>query len=97
MSLDRSRQQIGRTLEVLVEGVDKKGLGTQARTRTNRIVHLHEPLAPGTFAHARIGAAAAHHLTGEIVPTPDARPRLKAETPPNAQARAGARRAHRLR
>ncbi len=70
VSLDRSRQQIGRTLEVLVEGVDKKGLGTQARTRTNRIVHLHEPLAPGTFAHARIGAAAAHHLTGEIVPTP---------------------------
>jgi tRNA-2-methylthio-N6-dimethylallyladenosine synthase len=70
ISLERSRAQIGRTFEVLVEGDDKKGLGTQARTRTNRIVHLHEALAPGTFAHARIRDAAAHHLAGEIVPTP---------------------------
>jgi tRNA-2-methylthio-N6-dimethylallyladenosine synthase len=70
VSLERSRAQIGRTLEVLVEGGDKKGLGMQARTRTNRIVHLRQALQPGSFAHARINDAAAHHLSGEVVPTP---------------------------
>jgi tRNA-2-methylthio-N6-dimethylallyladenosine synthase len=74
VSLARSRAQIGRTLEVLVEGGDKKGLATQARTRTNRIVHLQDTLAPGTFVHARITAAAAHHLAGEIVLRPESAP-----------------------
>ena len=72
MSLERSRAQIGRTVEVLVEGADRKGLGTQARTRTNRIVHLAEYAPPGTFLQARITAAAAHHLSGEVVPAPEA-------------------------
>ena len=43
---------------------------TQSRTRTNRIVHLREPLEPGTFATARITGAAPHHLSGEVVPVP---------------------------
>jgi tRNA-2-methylthio-N6-dimethylallyladenosine synthase len=67
ISLELAREQIGRTLEVLVEGADKKGLSMQARTRTNRIVHLTETLDPGAFVEARITAAAAHHLTGEVV------------------------------
>jgi tRNA-2-methylthio-N6-dimethylallyladenosine synthase len=71
MSLRSARHQVGRTLEVLVEGADKKGLGTQARTRTNRIVHLRTPLEPGNFVDVRVTAAAAHHLTGEVVPVPD--------------------------
>ena len=50
-----------------MEGTGKRGGSTQSRTRTNRIVHLDEPLAPGTFARARITDAAAHHLLGEVV------------------------------
>ena len=64
----RNRDQIGRTVEVLVEGEGKRLGSTQARTRTNRIVHLREPLAPGTFALAEITDAAAHHLLGRRVP-----------------------------
>ena len=54
-----SRAQVGRTLEVLVEGGDRKGRSTQARSRSNRIVHLPDPLEPGTFVDARVVAAAA--------------------------------------
>jgi tRNA-2-methylthio-N6-dimethylallyladenosine synthase len=72
ISLERSLEQLGRSLEVLVEGPDRKGRATQARTRTNRIVHLAEALEPGTFAHARIVSAHPHHLMGEIVPAPGA-------------------------
>jgi tRNA-2-methylthio-N6-dimethylallyladenosine synthase len=72
ISLERSRAQVGTAVEVLVEGGDRKGLATQARTRTNRIVHLAEPLPPGTFVDVRIIAAAAHHLTGELVRAPAA-------------------------
>jgi tRNA-2-methylthio-N6-dimethylallyladenosine synthase len=76
ISTERAEMQVGRTLEVLVEGGDKKGVSTQARTRTNRIVHLPDALAPGSFAWARITHAAAHHLAGEVVeaPAPDAVP-----------------------
>jgi tRNA-2-methylthio-N6-dimethylallyladenosine synthase len=70
----RSAAQLGTEVEVLVEGGDKKGISTQARTRTNRIVHLPDALEPGTFAQARIVAAATHHLSGELVPAPDAVP-----------------------
>jgi tRNA-2-methylthio-N6-dimethylallyladenosine synthase len=70
LSSASSRAQIGKTVEVLVEGADRKGLGTQARTRTNRIVHLSGTLPAGTFAFARITGAAAHHLSGELVPEP---------------------------
>ncbi len=70
ISHERSLAQVGRTVEVLVEGGDRKGRSTQSRTRTNRIVHLPDPLEPGTFAHARITDAAPHHLTGELAPAP---------------------------
>ncbi len=66
----RNLAQVGRTVEVLVEGVGKKAGSTQARTRTNRIVHLEERLDPGTFADAEITAAAAHHVLGTVVPAP---------------------------
>ncbi len=70
----RSAAQLGRVVEVLVEGGDKKGVSTQARTRTNRIVHLPDALEPGAFVHARIVATAAHHLAGELVPAPQPLP-----------------------
>jgi tRNA-2-methylthio-N6-dimethylallyladenosine synthase len=70
VSVERARRQLGTTVEVLVEGEGKRGPGSQGRTRTNRIVHLGEAVAPGTFARARIVGAAAHHLTGERMPAP---------------------------
>jgi tRNA-2-methylthio-N6-dimethylallyladenosine synthase len=67
----KNRDQVGSMVEVLVEGDGKKDGSTQARTRTNRIVHVREPLLPGTFAHAEITEAGAHHLLGRIVPAPE--------------------------
>ena len=72
ISLERSLEQVGGAFEVLVEGGDRKGRSTQSRTRTNRIVHLPDPLEPGTFVHARIVSAHPHHLMGEVVPAPEA-------------------------
>jgi tRNA-2-methylthio-N6-dimethylallyladenosine synthase len=68
ISLERARQQLGTEVEVLVEGAGRRGSSTQSRTRTNRIVHLAEPLDPATFVTARITGAAPHHLLGERVP-----------------------------
>jgi tRNA-2-methylthio-N6-dimethylallyladenosine synthase len=70
ISLEKAQAQVGTEREVLVEGTGSRRSSTQARTRTNRIVHLSEPIDPGTFVTARITDAASHHLTGEVVPTP---------------------------
>jgi len=70
ISLEKAQAQIGAELEVLVEGAGPRRSSTQARTRTNRIVHLDEAIDPGTFVTARITAAASHHLAGEVVPVP---------------------------
>ncbi len=66
ISLERNLEQVGSVVEVLVEGAGKKAGSTQGRTRTNRIVHLEESLAPGTFVEARIVSAAPHHLLGAV-------------------------------
>jgi tRNA-2-methylthio-N6-dimethylallyladenosine synthase len=70
ISAGRAQALVGTTLEVLVEGVDRTGRSSQSRSRTNRIVHLARRLGPGTFATARIVAAAPHHLTGEPLGEP---------------------------
>jgi tRNA-2-methylthio-N6-dimethylallyladenosine synthase len=70
ISLEKARAQVGTEAEVLVEGAGPRRSSTQSRTRANRIVHLAEPLDPGTFVTARITDAAAHHLCGEVVPAP---------------------------
>jgi tRNA-2-methylthio-N6-dimethylallyladenosine synthase len=72
ISGEKAASLLGETLEVLVEGGDRTGRSTQSRTRTNRIVHLVDELAPGTFAEARIVATAPHHLSGELVREPAA-------------------------
>jgi tRNA-2-methylthio-N6-dimethylallyladenosine synthase len=74
ISHGKNQAQVGRTFEVLIEGDGKKHGSTQARSRTNRIVHLATPLEPGAFVHARITIAAAHHLVGEVVPAPELAP-----------------------
>ncbi len=66
ISFERMREMEGRTVEILVEGVGRKG-GAQGRTRTNKVVHLAGDHQPGTFLDARIVAAHPHHLTGELV------------------------------
>ena len=70
ISLEKSREQLGAEVEVLVEGAGRRGSSTQSRSRTNRIVHLGQALEPGTFVMARITGAAAHHLAGEVVRQP---------------------------
>ena len=69
ISLERMRAQVGGTVEILTEGLGRKG-GTQARTRTNRVVHVARELPPGTFLHVRIASAHPHHLVGEPVAPP---------------------------
>ncbi|HYZ13830.1 MAG TPA: tRNA (N6-isopentenyl adenosine(37)-C2)-methylthiotransferase MiaB [Actinomycetota bacterium] len=66
ISLERMREQVGTTVEILVEGTGRKGR-LQGRTRTNRVVHLDGDHAPGTFLDTRIVAARSHHLEGELV------------------------------
>jgi tRNA-2-methylthio-N6-dimethylallyladenosine synthase len=68
ISLERAREQVGRVVEVLVEGGDRKGRSFASRTRTNRLVHLRERLDPGTFVWAAVTDAAPHHLVGALVP-----------------------------
>jgi tRNA-2-methylthio-N6-dimethylallyladenosine synthase len=70
ITAERNRRQVGELVEVLVEGDGKRAGSTQSRTRTNRIVHLREPLPAGTFAMVEITEAAAHHLLGRVVRTP---------------------------
>jgi tRNA-2-methylthio-N6-dimethylallyladenosine synthase len=72
ISGEKASALLGTTLEVLVEGDDPAGRSTQARTRTNRIVHLPDDLQPGSFVTARIVATAPHHLRGELVREPAA-------------------------
>ena len=65
IALERAREQIGTTHELLIEGRGRKG-GAQGRTRTNRVVHLEADVAPGTFVEARVVSAHPHHLVGEL-------------------------------
>jgi len=71
VSLERMREQVGTTAEVLVEGTGRKGR-TQGRTRTNRVVHVDGDHSPGDFIEARIVDAHPHHLDGELVQEPAA-------------------------
>ena len=63
ISLERMREQVGRTVEVLVEGRGRRG-GSQGRTRTNRVVNLDGEIAPGTFLDVRVVRSHPHHLMG---------------------------------
>ena len=63
--MERNRDLVGQTAEVLVEGAGRKG-GTQGRTRTNKVVNVRGRHAPGTFLDVRISKAHPHHLDGEV-------------------------------
>jgi tRNA-2-methylthio-N6-dimethylallyladenosine synthase len=66
ISLERNRVYEGTTVEVLVEGVGRKG-GAQGRTRTNKVVNLQGPASPGTFVDVHITRSHPHHLVGEAL------------------------------
>ena len=72
-SLRKNRALAGRTLEVLVEGSDRKGR-LQGRTRTNRLIHFDGDAVAGEFVELRVIAAHPHHLSGEPVRVSTASP-----------------------
>jgi tRNA-2-methylthio-N6-dimethylallyladenosine synthase len=67
IALERMREQVGSSAEVLIEGLGRKG-GARGRTRGNRVVHVGGEHAPGTFLDVRIVGAHPHHLVGEREP-----------------------------
>jgi tRNA-2-methylthio-N6-dimethylallyladenosine synthase len=69
IALERMREQLGSTVEILIEGTGRKG-NAQGRTRTNRVVHVPGERPIGTFVDARIVAAHPHHLDGDVVGAP---------------------------
>ncbi len=69
ISLERNRDLVGATVEILVEGTGRKG-GAQGRTRTNKVVNVPGGLDPGTFADVEVTGAHPHHLTGHLAPVP---------------------------
>ena len=66
ISLDRNREYLDKTVEVMVENITAAGI--QARTGTNHIVHFAGPenLAPGDMAMVKITHAGKHSLNGEL-------------------------------
>jgi tRNA-2-methylthio-N6-dimethylallyladenosine synthase len=69
ISLERNREVVGRTAEVLIEGEGRKA-NLKGRTRTNKLVHVDGEMAPGSFVDVRITRAHPHHLLGEVVGSP---------------------------
>jgi tRNA-2-methylthio-N6-dimethylallyladenosine synthase len=66
ISLERNREYVGRTAELLVEGTGRKG-GVQGRTRTNKIAHFDGEARPGEFLDVVVERAHPHHLSARPV------------------------------
>lgn len=65
VSLEKNQAEVGRVLEILIEGPSRKDPGVvAARSRGNKMVHVSGRYEPGTFLQARIDSAAPHHLFG---------------------------------
>jgi tRNA-2-methylthio-N6-dimethylallyladenosine synthase len=69
ISFERNQSSVGRTEEVLVEGISRKDQDKlTGRTRTNKLVHYPSDGADqGALRTVRITAAHPHHLEGELV------------------------------
>ncbi len=69
----RMARWIGQTVEVLVEGADKRGTGLRTgRTPESRVVNFAGEAAPGELRRVRIEQASAYSLRGVLVPVPAA-------------------------
>ena len=65
VALETNQAEVGKVLEILVEGPSRKDPEVAAaRSRGNKMVHVSGRHAPGTFLLARIETAAPHHLFG---------------------------------
>jgi tRNA-2-methylthio-N6-dimethylallyladenosine synthase len=65
----RMTRWIGETVEVLVEGYDKRGTGLRTgRTPESRVVNFSGKAAPGELHRVRIEGASAFSLRGTAVP-----------------------------
>jgi tRNA-2-methylthio-N6-dimethylallyladenosine synthase len=71
ISLERNRAVVGRTEELLVEGVSKKDPARlTGRTRSNKLVHfLGDDLPEGSLCRVEVTDAHPHHLEGRLVET----------------------------
>lgn len=68
ISLENNQADIGKVVEVLVEGPSRKNPDVvAARSRGNKMVHVAGHHAPGVFLQARIDTAAPHHLLGTVL------------------------------
>ena len=69
ITAEKHQNMVGKTLEVLVEGVDKKKSGfLEGRTRTNYIVHFPgNAELTGRMLRVRVLRSGSIHLIGEMV------------------------------
>jgi len=69
ITAQKHRDMVGRVVEILVEGIDKKNSGfLEGRTRTNYIVHFPgDPAMTGRMVHVKLTGAGTIHMTGELV------------------------------
>ena len=83
ISLEHNRSQVGRTVEVVVEGASKKDpTRLTGRTRTNKVVHFDSDGAePGSFRTVAITGAFTHHLLGELTSGRSESPRRSMSLP----------------
>jgi tRNA-2-methylthio-N6-dimethylallyladenosine synthase len=69
-SAERNRAQVGRDVEVLVDGPAKRPDGwVVGKSRDFRTVVLPGPAAPGDLVTVRVESATSHTLTGRSLPT----------------------------
>jgi tRNA-2-methylthio-N6-dimethylallyladenosine synthase len=66
---ERNAEQVGRVVEVLVEGPSRRGVGSlKGRTRENRVVNFpaEGPVGPGDFVRVQITGAGFLSLDGRV-------------------------------
>jgi tRNA-2-methylthio-N6-dimethylallyladenosine synthase len=67
ITFDRNREQVGKTVEVIVEGPSKRDPSVATtRTRGNRIVHVPGEWPGGTLLTVNVVRAAPHYLEGVL-------------------------------
>jgi tRNA-2-methylthio-N6-dimethylallyladenosine synthase len=72
VAAERSRQLLGRTMEVLVDGQSRKSARElQGRTRCNRVVNFEADETPGDVVPIRVTDVLPHSLRGTLAPQPE--------------------------
>ncbi len=68
ITAEKHQNQVGREVDILVEGLDKKGGLLEGRTRTNYIVHFPgEASLIGRIVRVRLERSGTIHMIGELV------------------------------